>query len=1088
MNSPRSVQLPELKNVSPQRTHGTPTPHSPRAYKPDSFVVENLQDPTDAMFLFKSGKKCLKIVVVEGKLSDKSKPKSPRGGPKIGSNGWYVTLQILDHKGYPAGSQFTFHTKVIADKFPTWNQTCLFTLPRDTMSVTHSQLQLTVYQCLGQKHKSVGQGPNIDLLSLEEDGMQEKILYLNTKPSYYIRLKLGWYGTGARAQKATEDLKFASMKIYTELDVQEIAQKILKFEKELSQLEQEMMEIQEKNNVYAGVLAKYRDIDDEARELVSGGGDTSFASNESSYLEYLQKRSPKTCAEFLSNNFELEHIPEIKTAIFDADEKWCLQFLAHDGLKNVVDTIVKVESSTYPPIKNVRVAQLASIIKSLMNKHSVAEKIINGHSHELKLIIKTFLTSKNPLVKAQMFAFFSALCLYGRISHSIVMTALLELDGGTYHSLLNVIKTERDREVITSVMMLINALLAGEKEIGARQRLRDNFNTNGLVVHTEHLREHLSNERSLIIQFNVYLMMARSDEEELKVLRYVDNMDLYSEMSIFNMMCDQVDKLEQGDTLLRHLQHLLLVPNVSNDAKKAWSLIEKSSRRATVQTEKEAQICLTITELNREVKQMHNRRQLLDRWYTNRPKPPLPPGARGVHGPLKPSILQVGGDERFDIPHDHSVPEPQRKMKPLFWVAKYKENDPEIPEYWHDVGIEITKLGTMFQDLQERFYQPKNKNIREQKISLLPLPVANSISVWRAQFPHMDDEAIIQDIFDIENSAGTIFTYHFEALLSAIPKDADLVQLKKYRGNITNLEKPDQFLMNLLKVPRLTQKLSNLIFWDEFGHQIDICDITKDQMAEACNNILDNPQLYKVLGLIMSLTGLLDPSNRVHRPSRLRSATVHNNSRGLPTNSTSTSTSISTDASEKSKELGDIQLSHHLTSFISKNFSDLKKYAQDIIQFEKAWRYQPVLLRKVISSLEEGYVALVEDLQLMPTEIDPLYEQYYDAMDHFRFYAMEQVQRVKLEFEAFENHSLLVLQRFGITKSKDALQDLWCTFYLFTKHFKIFVDCQQTNKDEDARRKRLEVRQMSSILGVEGDKEFGTIDKLIASIREGFLG
>ena len=73
-----------------------------------------------------------------------------------------------------------------------------------------------------------------------------------------------------------------------------------------------------------------------------------------------------------------------------------------------------------------------------------------------------------------MFAFFSALCLYGKASHELVLSALLEMDPDAliFAPLVQVIRTERDREVITSAMMLVNALLAGEKEIGAREKLR----------------------------------------------------------------------------------------------------------------------------------------------------------------------------------------------------------------------------------------------------------------------------------------------------------------------------------------------------------------------------------------------------------------------------------------------------------------------------------------------------------------------------------------------------------------------------------------------------------------------------------------
>lgn len=71
-------------------------------------------------------------------------------------------------------------------------------------------------------------------------------------------------------------------------------------------------------------------------------------------------------------------------------------------------------------------------------------------------------------------------------------------------------------------------------------------------------------------------------------------------------------------------------------------------------------------------------------------------------------------------------------MKPLFWVPKNKEGDAEIPEYWSECTIEFEYLGSMFQDLQDRFYVPKSKTKKTQKISLLSMPVANAISTYTA--------------------------------------------------------------------------------------------------------------------------------------------------------------------------------------------------------------------------------------------------------------------------------------------------------------------------------------------------------------------
>ena len=49
--------------------------------------------------------------------------------------------------------------------------------------------------------------------------------------------------------------------------------------------------------------------------------------------------------------------------------------------------------------------------------------------------------------------------------------------------------------------------------------------------------------------------------------------------------------------------------------------------------------------------------------------------------------------------------------------------------------------------------------------------------------------------------------------------------LKDYQGSPTSLERADQFLLTLLQVPHLSEKLKNMIYWDEFEHAMNTCDI-----------------------------------------------------------------------------------------------------------------------------------------------------------------------------------------------------------------------------------------------------------------------
>jgi len=96
-------------------------------------------------------------------------------------------------------------------------------------------------------------------------------------------------------------------------------------------------------------------------------------------------------------------------------------------------------------------------------------------------------------------------------------------------------------------------------------------------------------------------------------------------------------------------------------------------------------------------------------------------------------------------------------------------------------------------------------------MSLLPLRTANNISILRAQFD-INDEEIIEAIFNIEKTGTTLNTHHFEALLNCIPSEEEAASLRAHKGPITDLVPIDQFVLTLISVPRLAEKLRAFIF------------------------------------------------------------------------------------------------------------------------------------------------------------------------------------------------------------------------------------------------------------------------------------
>jgi len=1032
----------------------------------------------------------LKLKITEGKMS--KKPKDTKTKPtQAGVKGYYCLVDIVNaQKQVAPGIDFRQKTKPVDSKFPTWNASFVFKIPRATLGSTHQAMFITIGKMDGKSKvaKQIGAITPIILADIAETGTHERVLPFVNEPSKSITVQIGWWGSGQQNEKAKEDLLFATMKVYTEEDVKRIAQQIISLGQDVAKAQDALDAAKAVTKPYEDVLSKYFEVDDSVRELVNPPIRQSISNPKTNdlYLNLKDDATPQKVAEFILENENLDRVTDMMRIIKAEDSKWKKDFILRDGLENIVK-VLSLEPSRQDNSLYVKEAQLASIIKVLLDDNTLCEEIVLNFHEPFTKAIKICLKTKNLLMKAQMLTLLSALCIYGQLTHKFVATAVLAADDGAvpFGTLTSIIKTERDREIITNAMMLVNTLLAGERDLGARIKMRKNFHQAELLSVIQKLREKLPDEKPLMMQFDTFKFMSESDGDELKLLSKIGTLDLFDPISVYNQLSNQVAALDQRQTFLRHLQHLLLVPNITENTKDAWTYIERSSRRAISPTEKEAQGELTIHQLNKQYKSvLSDKINRLQEWNANKPPPPqLPPGARKKHGISDDVVAALPNaaptESKVEVEYDPTIPEPQRKMKGFYWTGKLI-TQVENKDYWGNVIIPMEELDVMFQDLQDRFYQPKSASKKE-KISLLTVPVANAISIWRAQFPHSDNEAIINDIFDIENSFGTIFTYHFEALLSALPDEKEWDQLRAYDGNLKELESADQFVICLLKVPRLQAKLYNMIFWDEFELRKTCLEDMLAKMIEGSNRILNNPKLLKVAQMVISVSNYLFTPGKTGRQA---------GQRGGGPGKTEEATSNKPSPAMLS----------YLSGFIIKNFGELYKSKEDIFAFEEAYRFQPNTLWGEISEIETGLAFITQDLDYLAEFGDePRFDAYYNAMTQFKEYAHWESERILETFDQYAAQAGEILVTFGKPACQNPIQDLWGQFYLFCRQFKTHIESLSDREEEASRRANLTTRQNRHIEAMEktfvaggtmtvGDGE-GSLDALITSIRQGsFLG
>eukprot|EP01124_Arcella_intermedia_P031548 TRINITY_DN7143_c0_g2_i1.p1 TRINITY_DN7143_c0_g2~~TRINITY_DN7143_c0_g2_i1.p1 ORF type:complete len:675 (-),score=160.42 TRINITY_DN7143_c0_g2_i1:1457-3460(-) len=397
---------------------------------------------------------------------------------------------------------------------------------------------------------------------------------------------------------------------------QDINAELIKVANEKSAIDGKVQKAMQRVAEMEQLLKKYRNVDDDAQQLLATSIDWHWPTvlqkaqeeesiRDSAVVSLSDGDLPSEYSKFLATNTELYHLSTIKRKLVKSDARWLKTFLSNEGLENILALIKHVEAQENPTMPLfMKEAQLASFLKSILNNSVACQYALRECSDTISEFIKIVVSTKNQLMKVQMFHLFSALCIYGKNSHTLIFNSLQHVGnvvGQPFVHLVETLKNEKDRETITATMCLINSLIYGEKQLDNRLKIRSYLTYGDILQIIYDLRKTIPDEKQLILQFDIFEEISRRDEEELTGLRYIGNMDLHNPQSIFNQVLPQVESYGVSNLMIRHLHHLLIIPNACISPEVAWLFIERASHRIISNTELEASGMLTYGELNKQV-------------------------------------------------------------------------------------------------------------------------------------------------------------------------------------------------------------------------------------------------------------------------------------------------------------------------------------------------------------------------------------------------------------------------------------------------------------------------------------------------------
>eukprot|EP01125_Pyxidicula_operculata_P017936 TRINITY_DN633_c0_g3_i1.p1 TRINITY_DN633_c0_g3~~TRINITY_DN633_c0_g3_i1.p1 ORF type:complete len:1460 (+),score=470.14 TRINITY_DN633_c0_g3_i1:36-4382(+) len=845
--------------------------------------------------------------------------------------------------------------------------------------------------------------------------------------------------------------------------------------------------------------------------------------------------TPAAYANFFAVSEDLELLSKVKSKLSSVDSVWLSKFIESDGLENIYQLLFKIENVASPDFPlMMKESQVFNCIRIIFNTQTILEVCLKFKREIITNTVKLALLSRNALLKSQVCLFLAGLCLYGKLGYKFVQSCVkfIAKSPRPYFGLIRMFREEREKGMMTACMSLINSLLAGEGELGARMRVRAIFLNSGIPDYITRFRKMFKTERPLLLQFDVFDKMQKKDQELLWELRFVGNMDLFSARTVFDRVLMATEAMGLDSTLLSILHHILLIPEVADNPRNSLYFVERAARRVTFQDDARALGSMSYEELNSEVFKMLQRHKkdpsLLDdgdardvrgevgdgvdqqneattveksSTSTTAPPPPppapvdvsasKPPPPPAPMIPAPPAVkknemvvdLSVQEDKKKsnedELP-DETVPEPRKEMRKLFW-KKQPDNQGEV--FWDKAKQPLEKLEGLFPQLESKFYATKGilskKKKEDKKIQILTVQFANNINILRSQFRSMEDLEIMDAILDIKNRKFT--TSQLEALLKCIPPQNYIDMLMNYDGDMENLRDAERFVLALLTIKDVAHILKTLIFIDEYASRLSNIENQIIVMKAACEEVLTSEKLRGILGLILSVGNFLNYG------------TKDGKAKGINANSLTKIVQLRSSKNPK------YNLLDFLTEFVEEKFEELLDFNEQLVHIEEAMRYQPRYLQNEIVDIRDRVTQIADNFESTPEEEKSgIYAEYFEFIEQFLQETLPQLQQISEEFDKFIQFANMVLEAFG-HPTASSLEDLLGSIWKFAKKFRETVEQRKNEKEEMTKFEKLgwfeqqEEEESQTESGKDNEKKkkrkkLGILDKLIAGIVKGDYG
>ncbi|ANM70903.1 Actin-binding FH2 protein [Arabidopsis thaliana] len=428
------------------------------------------------------------------------------------------------------------------------------------------------------------------------------------------------------------------------------------------------------------------------------------------------------------------------------------------------------------------------------------------------------------------------------------------------------------------------------------------------------------------------------------------------------------------------------------------------------------------------------------------PPPPRPPPMPRRLPPMFDAFDHTGAGMVWGFPRPAKK---RASLKPLHWVkitsdlqgSLWDELQRRHGDSQTAIELDISELETLF------FVEAKPEKIRLHDLRRASYRVFNVRSYYmRANNKVINLSMPLPDMMTavLAMDESVVDVDQIEKLIKFCPTNEEMELLKTYTGDKAALGKYEQYLLELMKVPRLEAKLRVFSFKTQFGTKITELKERLNVVTSACEEVRSSEKLKEIMKKIPCLG---NTSNQ--GPDRGKSSVVDKNlsfSSGIQLkeimkkipclgNTSKSNPRVGVKLDSSVSDTHTVKSMHYYCKVLASEASELLDVYKDLQSLESASKIQVKSLAQNIQAIIKRLEKLKQELTASETD-GPASEVFCNTLKDFISIAETEMATVLSLYSVVRKKADALPPYFGEDPNQCPFEQLTMTLFNFIKLFK----------------------------------------------------